>query len=232
MVGTVPLYKEIIKKLKEDKKRYYAGDNISEYVSEEDVDILINESAGKFKEFLDALLVDQDNDPNSMDTAKRVAKMYYRELMKGRYEARPKVTAFPNNNPDDRYVGMMNIRAELKSICSHHHQPVRGICYIGLLPSVHLIGLSKYARLAQWCARRGTLQEELARKIADEMMKATGTKDLGVFIQATHGCMENRGVCAHSSLTQTTVLHGQFYNPSVKDEWTRYIQLQQSACKE
>jgi GTP cyclohydrolase I len=141
------------------------------------------------------------------------------------------VTAFPNDNDDDRYTGMLVTRAEIKSMCSHHHQPVKGVCYIGLIPGTKVIGLSKYARIAQWCARRGTLQEELCRQIAEEIQQATGAEDVGVYIQATHGCMENRGVEAHSSLTQTAVLRGQFYNDSIKKEFYDNIREQQRhAC--
>lgn len=220
---------KIIEQIKKDGKRFYASDNISEYISPNDKQKLIDELTEKFEGVLDTLIIDRHNDPNSMDTPRRLAKMYYNELMEGRYQKQPKVTAFPNTDPVDRYSGLINVRAEIKSMCSHHHQPVTGVCYIGLLPSVQLIGLSKYARIAQWCARRGTLQEELARTICDKIVELTGATDVGVYIQATHGCMENRGVLSHSSLTQTTVLHGQFFNPAVKDEWTRYIQLQQSS---
>ena len=220
---------EVIRqRLKEAGHRYWAGDYISEFINEEEKQDLIDEITVAFEGVLDSLVIDRENDPNSQDTPRRLAKMYVREIMSGRYEPAPKVTAFPNDNPRDRYTGLINVRAEILSMCSHHHQPVKGVCYIGLLPSTRVIGLSKYARIAQWCARRGTLQEELARQIAEKIMECTGSEDVGVYIQATHGCMENRGVQAHSSLTQTTVLHGQFYNPSVKDEWTRDIQLQQS----
>tara|TARA_R110000772_G_scaffold148811_2_gene259384 strand:- start:5463 stop:6152 length:690 start_codon:yes stop_codon:yes gene_type:complete len=219
---------DIKRRLIESKKRYYANDNISEYFEKGEKQLLIDEVTEKFEGVLDSLLIDRFNDPNSMDTPRRLAKMYINELMSGRYTAPPKVTAFPNTDPNDRYAGLINVRAEIKSMCSHHHQPVTGVVYIGLLPSVRLIGLSKYARIAQHCARRGTLQEELARQISDRIIELTGATDVGVYVQATHGCMENRGVLAHSSLTQTSVLHGQFFNPSVKDEWLKYIQLQQS----
>ena len=219
---------DIKRRLIESKKRYYANDNISEYFEKGEKQLLIDEVTEKFEGVLDSLLIDRFNDPNSMDTPRRLAKMYINELMSGRYTAPPEVTAFPNTDPNDRYAGLINVRAEIKSMCSHHHQPVTGVVYIGLLPSVRLIGLSKYARIAQHCARRGTLQEELARQISDRIIELTGATDVGVYVQATHGCMENRGVLAHSSLTQTSVLHGQFFNPSVKDEWLKYIQLQQS----
>ena len=113
-------------------------------------------------------------------------------------------------------------------MCSHHHQPVAGVAYIGLIAAQKLIGLSKYTRIAQWCARRGTLQEELANDIAREIVKATGATDVAVYIQATHGCCENRGIMAHSSLTQTTVLKGAFKDDQgTKKEFFDNIKLQQ-----
>ena len=123
---------------------------------------------------------------------------------------------------------MLVVRSELKSLCSHHHQPVRGVAYIGIIPGNKVIGLSKYTRIAQWHARRGTLQEELCNQIAKSIMQATESPDVAVYIAAKHGCCENRGIMAQSSLTQTTVLHGQFHDSSVKKEFFDNIALQQS----
>jgi len=220
--------KKIKEKLQQDGKRFWAGDNISAYLDEGDKQKLIDELAPKFESVLEGLVIDIENDPNSNDTGRRLAKMYINELMAGRYEPMPKATAFPNDSID-RYEGMLVVRSELTSMCSHHHQIVRGVAYIGIIASEKLIGLSKYTRIAQWCAERGTLQEELANDIAREIQKATGTENLGVYIQATHGCVENRGVKAHSSLTQTTVLKGAFKNEGkVQKEFMDNIKLQQS----
>ena len=214
-------------KMREDNKRFWAGDNISEYIAPSDKEHLISEATTAFEQVLDALLIDRENDPNSKGTAKRLAKMYYNEIMAGRYDQAPDATAFPNDS-EDRYEGMLVVRSELRSMCSHHHQPVSGVAYIGIIAAEKLIGLSKYTRIAQWCARRGTLQEELANDIAREIQKATGAKDVGVYIQAVHGCCENRGIMAHSSLTQTTVLKGAFNNdPGTKKEFFDNIKLQQ-----
>ena len=207
-------------------KRFWAGDNVSEFVNEEILDELVDEATEAFESVLDCLLIDRENDPNSHGTARRLAKMYFYEIMSGRYMKAPAATAFPNDG-DDRYGGLLVVRSELRSMCSHHHQPVTGVAYIGIIPGMKVIGLSKYTRIAQWCARRGTLQEEPTQMIANEIAKATGSRDIAVYIQATHGCMENRGVCAHSSLTQTTELRGQFFNPSVKNEFLDYIKMQQ-----
>ena len=222
-----PLSQVIRSRMKSANKRYWAGDNISEFISEGDKELLIAEATKAFETVLDTLLIDRHNDPNSKGTARRLAKMYFNEIMAGRYDPRPDATAFPNDT-EDRYEGMLVVRSELRSMCSHHHQPVSGVAYIGIIAANRLIGLSKYTRIAQWCARRGTLQEELCNDIAREIQKATGAEDLGVYIQATHGCCENRGIMAHSSLTQTTVLKGAFKNDAAtKKEFMDNIKLQQ-----
>jgi GTP cyclohydrolase I len=222
------LAQAIREKMKADGKRFWAGDNISEYIESDLVkDQLITEATEAFEQVLDKLLIDRENDPNSHGTAKRLAKMYFNEIMAGRYDTAPDATAFPNDS-QDRYEGMLVVRSELRSMCSHHHQPVVGVAYIGLIAAQKLIGLSKYTRIAQWCARRGTLQEELCNDIAREIQKATGATDLGVYIQAVHGCCENRGIMAHSSLTQTTVLKGAFKDdPGTKKEFFDNIKMQQ-----
>ena len=196
-------HQQIAAKMRREGKRFWAGDNISDYVDDKAKEQLIDEARAAFELVLDTL------------------------IMAGRYESAPDATAFPNNTTD-RYEGMLVVRSELRSMCSHHHQPVSGVAYIGIIAAEKLIGLSKYTRIAQWCARRGTLQEELCNDIAREIMKATGSKDVGVYIQATHGCCENRGIMAHSSLTQTTVLTGVFKDdPGVKKEFMDNIKLQQ-----
>ena len=218
---------ELRQRLEDAGVRYWAGDNISYVMQKGDKEALIEELTGKFESVLDSLVIDRHNDPNSMDTGRRLAKMYVNEIMSGRYDTRPSATSFPNDS-NDRYEGMLVVRSELRSMCSHHHQPVTGVAYIGIIAAQKLIGLSKYTRLAQWCARRGTLQEELANDIAKEIMKATGSGDVGVYVQATHGCCENRGIMAHSSLTQTSVLHGAFNKDmGTKKEFFDNIKLQQ-----
>ena len=216
-------------KMKRDGKRFWAGDNISEYLDDNGIykNKLIAEATEAFETVLDRLLIDRETDPNSQGTARRLAKMYFNEIMAGRYEPAPDATSFPNDG-EEAYKGMLVVRSELRSMCSHHHQPVNGVAYIGIIPNGKVIGLSKYTRIAQWCARRGTLQEQLCNQIAEAIQEATNAKDLGVYIQATHGCCENRGIMAHSSLTQTTVLKGAFNSdPATKKEFMDNIKLQQ-----
>jgi|TARA_A100001515_G_scaffold4566_1_gene4486 GTP cyclohydrolase I len=218
---------DIKQRLEEADQRYWAGDNISDYIQPGEKDMLIEELTTKFEDVLKGLVIDIKNDPNSMDTGRRLAKMYVNELMSGRYDPMPKATAFPNDSTT-AYKGLLTIRSEIVSMCSHHHQPVKGVAYIGIIAGDSLIGLSKYTRIAQWCAKRGTLQEELAMDISREIMKATNSANVGVYVQATHGCVEHRGVEAHSSLTQTTVLEGAFKDdPATKKEFMDNIKLQQ-----
>ena len=220
---------KIAERIKQAGDRYWAGDNISAHIQEGEKQQLIDEATAAFEQVLDCLIIDRHTDANSQGTARRLAKMYFNELLAGRYDPIPNATSFPNDS-EDRYEGMLVVRSELKSMCSHHHQPVTGVAYIGIIAAQSLIGLSKYTRIAQWCARRGTLQEELANDIAKEIQKATGAEDLGVHIGAEHGCCTNRGIMATSSLTQTTVLMGAFKNdPATKKEFFDNIKLQQSS---
>jgi len=214
--------------MKLDNKRFWAGDNISEYMRDEYKEQLINEATEAFEQVLDSLLIDRENDPNSKGTARRLAKMYFNEVMSGRYETPPDATAFPNDS-QDRYEGMLVVRSELRSMCSHHHQPVSGVAYIGIIAAQKLIGLSKYTRIAQWCARRGTLQEELCNDIAREISRATDSENVGVYLRMTHGCCENRGIMAYDSSTTTSVLKGAFNkDPGTKKEFFDTLSLQES----
>ena len=223
---TTTISKEITKRIQNDNGSFHANDNISEYLKPGDKEKLIYELEEKFQSVLESLIIDTDNDPNSKDTGRRLAKMYVDEIMSGRYDPRPDVTSFPQS--DEPYEGMLMVRSEINSICSHHHQPVKGVAYVGIIAAEKLIGLSKYSRLVEWCARRGTLQEELCNDIATEIALATDSENVGVYIQARHGCCENRGIQAHNSLTQTTVLRGAFKNYyDTKKEFFDNIKLQQ-----
>lgn len=218
---------EIIKnRLNESGERFWAGDNISKHMSNEEKELLIDEVTEKFEGVLQSLIIDTTNDPNSKGTARRMAKMYIKEIMSGRYTDSPVPTAFPNDSKD-RYEGMLVVRSEIKSLCSHHHQNVSGVAYIGIIAANKLIGLSKYTRIAQWCARRGTLQEELCNDVSREISKATGSEHVGVYMELEHGCCTHRGIMAHDSTTQTTVLTGAFNSDAgTKKEFFDNIMLQ------
>lgn len=222
---------EIIKKRIIDAgARYYAANNISEFIKEGEKQKLIDEVTEKFNAVLDSLIIDRENDPNSQNTGRRLAKMYINEIMGGRYKEAPPVTTFPNE--DGRYDQLIVVRCDIKSMCSHHHQPVSGVCYIGCLPGKRLIGLSKYSRIAQHQAARGHLQEELTEKIAFKIQQLTESPAVGVYMRARHGCCENRGIRSANSSTQTTVLKGLLKTDSaLKNEFMHNIALQENNCR-
>ena len=223
--------KKIKERLDAAGARAWANDNISDYIEEGEKQLLIEEAMPAFESVLQSLVIDTETDPNSQDTARRMAKMYINEIMSGRYDPMPNPSSFPNYI-EGGYEGMLVVRSELTSLCSHHHQTVKGVAYIGIIAGPKLLGLSKYSRIAQWVARRGTLQEELNVMIADKIQEITGTQHVGVYVQATHGCCENRGIMAHSSLTQTTVLRGAFKDePDVRKEFIDNVKLQQEYAK-
>ena len=222
---------KIKQRLVDNNVRYWANDNIADYIEEGEKQQLIDEAVPAFENMLQHLLIDTETDPNSIDTSRRMAKMYINEIMSGRYDQMPNPSSFPNYI-EGGYEGMLVVRSELTSLCSHHHQTVKGVAYIGIIAGPKLLGLSKYTRIAQWCAMRGTLQEDLNGMIANAIQKETGSEHVGVYVQATHGCCENRGIRAKSSLTQTTVLRGAFKdNPATTKEFMDNIKMQQQfAC--
>lgn len=218
------------KRIREAGKRFYAADNISEFIQEGEKEKLIEELTEKFNSVIDSLVIDRENDPNSQNTGRRLAKMYINEIMAGRYNEAPLVTTFPNE--DGRYDQLIVVRCDIKSMCSHHHQPVTGVCYIGCLPGKRLIGLSKYTRIAQHQAARGHLQEELTEKIAYKIQQLTESPAVGVYMRARHGCCENRGIKSANSSTQTTVLKGLLKSDSaLKNEFMHNIELQEAQCR-
>ena len=220
---------EVIKaRLRNAGKRFFASDNISQFIYPDEKPHLIDEITKKFEGVLNSLIIDTENDPNSQDTARRLAKMYVNEIMSGRYEPSPKVTSFPN---DGKYDQLIIVRSDIHSMCSHHHQPVSGICYIACLPGKNVIGLSKYTRIAQHLAQRGHLQEELTEMIAEEIVNLTESDAVGVYIRARHGCCENRGIRSSNSSTQTTVLKGRLKtDPAMRNEFMHNIQIQEQLC--
>lgn len=205
-------------RLKNSGKKFYCNDNISEVMEGIDIDALVDEVADKMKGVLESLVIDTDNDHNTQDTARRVAKMFVKETFSGRYLPQPKITAFPNANKyDEVYVtGPITIR----STCAHHFQGIKGRAYIGVFPGNNVIGLSKFNRIVHWISARPQIQEEMTIQIADAIMEATQAEGIAVLVQAEHMCMTMRGVMEHDSDMTTSVMRGKFRDyPHIKKEF-------------
>ncbi len=192
------------------KKRYYANDNISDFIKPGDMDKLLDEVEGKMKGVLDSMVIDTEHDHNTNNTARRVAKMYLNEVFKGRYLPAPTITEFPNvgHLNELMIVGPIVVR----SACSHHFCPVIGKVWIGVLPNEHtnVIGLSKYARLAEWVMGRPQIQEEAVVQLADLIQDKTQPDGLAIVMEATHFCMSWRGVKDMDSKMINSVMRGVF----------------------
>ena len=205
-----PVSVVIRNRLKASRKRFHANDNIADFIQPGELALLLDEVEAKMKGVLESLVIDTQADHNTRDTARRVAKMYLHEVFGGRYAGQPKITEFPNveHLNELMIVGPITVR----SACSHHFCPVMGKVWIGVMPNEHtnVIGLSKYARLADWIMSRPQIQEEAVVQLADLIQEKTQPDGLAVVMNATHYCMSWRGVKDPDSRMINSVMRGAF----------------------
>ena len=206
-------------------QRYHANDNIADFIEDGELGELQDEVQARMQEVLHALVIDTDNDHNTRGTARRVAKMFVREVFAGRYAPAPAVTAFPNVSHLNELmiVGPLKVR----SACSHHLCPILGQVWIGVLPNAasDLIGLSKYARLAEWVLGRPQIQEEAVVMLADALERRIRPDGLAVVMQASHFCMHWRGVKDDGALMRNSVMRGAFLkNATLRREFLSLLE--------
>jgi GTP cyclohydrolase I len=219
-----PMSVKIRERITHARKRFNANDNIAEFIEPGDLEKLLDEVEGKMQGVLDSLVIDTDNDHNTNNTARRVAKMYLNEVFKGRYLHAPTITEFPNAEHLNELmiVGPITVR----SACSHHFCPVIGQVWIGVLPNEHtnVIGLSKYARLAEWVMGRPQIQEEAVVQLADLIQEKTQPDGLAIVMEASHYCMGWRGVKDLDSKMINSVMRGVFLkDPNLRREFLSLI---------
>lgn len=193
-------------------------------LSDEEKGLMIERLEQKFIEILEILRISR-NDPNSTNTAKRVAKMYVNEIFNGRFSTSPNITVFPNRKKVDELIISRGIT--VMSVCSHHFQPISGHCAIGYIPGDYVFGLSKLSRIVDWFSRRGQIQEELGEQIADFIEDTIKPRALGVVIKAKHYCMIARGVKSSEteSLMVTSVMRGLLLNDfNLRNEFLKLIE--------
>ena len=209
-----PVSVKIRERLIAARKRFNANDNIAEFIEPGELELLLDEVEQKMKGVLSSLVIDLEHDHNTDETARRVAKMYLAEVFRGRYVSPPAITEFPNAEHLNELmiVGPITVR----SACSHHLCPVIGQIWIGVLPNEHtnVIGLSKYARLAEWVMGRPQIQEEAVVQLADLIQQKTQPDGLAIVMEATHFCMGWRGVKDMDSKMINSVMRGSFLKDS------------------
>lgn len=218
---------EIIRqRIIEDGENFNANDNISSYIyNDEEMETLQQEVQDKVQSLLESLLIDTTNDHNTNETAKRVAKMYLHEVFKGRYHDAPPITDFPNARQLDEIYTLGPI--QLRSACSHHLVPIIGECWIGVLPSERVIGISKFVRLLDWVCSRPHIQEEMSIMLADKLEELISPIGLAVVIKAKHMCMSWRGVKEPNTSMVNSIMRGAFKeDPSLKKEFFDIIKGQ------
>lgn len=221
-------YQKITKYCQQNGIPFKANDNISGALKALNInkEKLIPEVAKSFERVLANLVIDTANDHNSKDTAMRYAKMLINETFAGRYDERPSITVFPNVKRISQLIVVDNIRIE--SVCAHHHQNIRGVCHIAILPDEEgsVMGLSKYSRIANWVARRPQIQEELTVEIANTLQEILDPRGVAVVVNADHQCMLCRGVMEPDTKTTTSHLMGEFLvNPMLRQEFYNILQL-------
>ena len=206
----VPVSVKIRERIRRARERFHANDNIAQFIEPGELDLLRTEVAAKMREVLESLVIDTENDHNTRDSAARVAKMYLTEVFRGRYVPQPDVTEFPNVErlSELMIVGPITVR----SACSHHLCPIIGKLWIGVMPNEHsnLIGLSKYARLADWVMSRPQIQEEAVTRLADLLQERMQPDGLAVVMEADHFCTQWRGVKDSDSKMVNSVMRGSF----------------------
>jgi GTP cyclohydrolase I len=206
----VPVSVKIRERLKAQRERFHANDNIADFIEPGELEQLLDEVEGKMKTVLDSLVIDTESDHNTQDTARRVAKMYVNEVFKGRYTAQPPVTEFPNveHLNELMIIGPITVR----SACSHHFCPIIGRVWIGVMPNEHsnLIGLSKYVRLSEWIMSRPQIQEEAVTQLADLLQSKVSPDGLAIVMEADHFCMHWRGVRDMDAKMINSVMRGSF----------------------
>lgn len=221
-----PVSARIRERIQRARQRFHANDNISAFLEPGDLDALLDEVEGKMKGVLESLVIDTESDHNTQDTARRVAKMYIKEVFRGRYMPPPPVTEFPNAERLNELmiVGPITVR----SACSHHFCPIMGRLWIGLMPNEHsnLIGLSKYSRLAEWVMSRPQIQEEAITQMAELLMRKVSPDGLAVVMEADHFCMHWRGVKDAETKMINSVMRGSFLkDATLRREFLSLINL-------
>ena len=219
-----PMSVKIRERITAARKRYNANDNIADFIEPGELDLLLDEVTDKMKGVLDSMVIDTAHDHNTNDTARRVAKMYLKEVFKGRYVTAPEITEFPNAERLNELmiVGPITVH----SACSHHFCPVIGKIWIGVMPNEHtnVIGLSKYARLAEWIMGRPQIQEEAVVQLADLIQRKTQPDGLAIVMEASHFCMGWRGVKDMDSKMINSVMRGAFLkDPNLRREFLSLI---------
>ena len=148
-------------------------------------------------------------DDSLQETPHRIAKMYVDEIFSGlNYESFPKISLIKNKMNTEEMIKVKAVK--VISTCEHHFVTIDGLANVAYLPGKKIIGLSKINRIVSFFAQRPQVQERLTQQILVALQTLLDTRDVAVFIDATHYCVKARGIMDASSRTETSALGGLF----------------------
>jgi GTP cyclohydrolase I len=148
-------------------------------------------------------------DDSLQETPHRIAKMYVDEIFSGlNYESFPKISLIKNKMNTEEMIKVKAVK--VISTCEHHFVTIDGLANVAYLPGKKIIGLSKINRIVSFFAQRPQVQERLTQQILLALQTLLDTRDVAVFIDATHYCVKARGIMDASSRTETSALGGLF----------------------
>jgi GTP cyclohydrolase I len=198
--------------------------------TQDEVNQMIEQAAQHYGEFLKAVGFDFEADRQTVDTPKRVAKSWLKDLIIGSITDEPNITVFPN---DEGYSGLViQSGIPIVSMCAHHNLSFTGYATVAYVPGENVIGLSKLNRIVEWFSRRPQMQESLTQQIHDYIASKMECKSVAVSIACKHTCCSHRGI-KHPSVMTTNKFSGVFMesNNLIREEFLHAIEINGAPLK-
>ena len=189
----------------------------------EEIESMISEASVHYGNFLNAMGFDYSADRQTVDTPRRVAKAWLKDLVLGSISEAPSMTVFPNEENYDGVVIQTGI--PVVSMCAHHNLPFTGYASVAYVPGEKVVGLSKLNRVVDWFSRRPQIQESLTQQIHAFLSEQMSCKSVAVSIAAKHMCCSNRGIKHPTSTMTTNKFSGVFMEPQnmIREEFLQAI---------
>jgi GTP cyclohydrolase I len=189
----------------------------------EEIEQMITEASTHYGAFLKSMGFDYTADPQTIDTPRRVAKAWLKDLVLGSITEEPSMTVFPNEENYDGVVIQTGI--PVVSLCAHHNLPFTGYASVAYVPGEKVVGLSKLNRVVDWFARRPQMQESLTQQIHDFLANKLECGSVAVSIASKHMCCSNRGIKHPTSTMTTNKFSGVFMEPGnlIREEFLHAI---------
>ena len=190
----------------------------------EEIEQMIDKAADAYAGFLNSVGFDYTADRQTVDTPRRVAKAWLKDLIVGSVTNEPNMTVFPNDEGYDGLVIQSGI--PIVSMCAHHNLAFTGYATVAYIPGDYVIGLSKLNRIVEWFARRPQMQESLTQQIHDYITKKMKCESVAVSIACKHTCCSSRGI-KHNSVMSTNKFSGFFMEKDnlIREELLHAIEM-------